>query len=156
MDYRDLLPLDSFLNSVLLPAIGMCSRQEGRSAYDAIISRLTLFEAVGWLSVGVEFSVFPLDMANALCAQYFQSMYEQYRLFPKDLFYLVRQDYWQRIQPVFARGIIATQPSDISHRERLAVPFQILLDLVGKANQDQGIRSMCAALLLLREAAWSK
>jgi hypothetical protein len=156
MDYRELLPLDSFLNRVLLPAIEMCSRQEGRSAYDAIMSRLTLFEAAGWLSVGVEFGVFPLAIANAFCAEYFQPMYEQYRLFPSELLYLVPDGHRRRIRPIFEKGVINFVPSDVPHKECLSAPFEILLDLVGKANQDQSIRSMCTALLLLYDEAWSK
>jgi hypothetical protein len=158
MDYRNLLPLDSFLNSVFLPALGRCSRQEGRADYDAILARLILFESVGWLSVGVDFGIFAREMAQALCTQYFPLLYEQYKLFPSDLAYIIRDDQRNRIQSALEKGILAPArpPNGDLRPELISGRLQLILGLVANLNRDQATRSLCDAILLLGNEGWAR
>jgi hypothetical protein len=117
-----------------------------------------LFESVAWLSVGVEFGIFPADAAQALCQQYFPALNEQYRLFPKEFLYLVHEEQQDRTQSVFEKGIFREKvlPREITYANRLASRLELVLDLVGKVNRDQPIRSICNSLLLLSDPARTK
>ena len=158
MDYLNLLALDSFLNTVLLPVLSRCSRQQGRGEHDANSARLVLFESVAWLSVGVEFGIFPADASQALCKQYFPALNEQYRLFPEEFLYIVQEELRDRIQSVFEKGVLTEKvsPNENTDRGNVAGRLEIVLDLVGKVNRDQSIRSMCTSILLLNGTAWKK
>ena len=156
MDYRLLLPLDSFLNGFFLPALWRCSRQQGRSEHDANFARLVLFESVAWLSVGAELGIFPPQAAQDLCTQYFPAVNEQYRLYPDEIMYIVRDDQKGYLQSVLEKGRLnLLETYNSAANDALFSRFEIILDLIANVGANQSIRSMCTAILLFDERTWN-
>lgn len=55
MEYREQLPFDEYLQQLCLPALNACGEAD---RYDGHVARLTLFESLRWLELGVEAHLF--------------------------------------------------------------------------------------------------
>jgi len=151
MDYPSQLAFDEYLQLMFLPSLEQLSM--GRSGFSELFARSALFEALEWLRLGVELEVFTRESAHSLLAEYRLHLYQQCKLYPPELEYLLPTG---RLSEVSRMVELTDAEPKLKFEEphKLSMTFQLLLDLIGRVDAEQGPRSFWTALLFVTRPSW--
>jgi hypothetical protein len=153
MDYPSQLAFDEYLQLMFLPSLAYLSLAKNKDSFSESFARAELFEALEWLRLGVELNVFTPQSAGKLLQEYRLSIYEQCQLYAPEWEYVLPPNRLRGILRMIETNEVEAN-AKFENPSRLSATFQVLIDLVGRIESDQGASSFWTALLYLPEASW--